>query len=150
MICRFFPFLGFCDKGGEAPGNGGSEQTYGIIDFNITFRLARSVACFKLKIHIYVQYSRNRRLFHCPFLHTFQSLALYSSHETRYRKSYFSVCRCGPSTVRIGTKVVGGENAIKGEIPWQIALTTREKNIRQTQSRELTKNKLLLNVRLSG
>jgi hypothetical protein len=36
------------------------------------------------------------------------------------------VCRCGPLSLRSGTKVVGGAKVMKGEVPWQVALTTRE------------------------
>ena len=35
--------------------------------------------------------------------------------------SWFS-CKCGLNTVRMGTKVVGGQNANKGEVGWQVGL----------------------------
>merc|ERR1711934_57690 len=33
-------------------------------------------------------------------------------------------CKCGLNTVRIGSKVVGGQNANKGEVGWQVGLSS--------------------------
>ena len=38
-------------------------------------------------------------------------------------KSHFFIrCRCGLNTVKSGAKVVGGQNANKGEVGWQVGL----------------------------
>ena len=37
-------------------------------------------------------------------------------------RSFFS-CKCGPNTLRLSTKVVGGQNAFKGEVGWQVGLS---------------------------
>ena len=63
----------------------------------------------------------------------------------KYRMSHsFSSCKCGLDTVRMrmGPKVVGGQNANKGEVGWQVGLSRSS----STQSASIFCGGTLLNA----
>ena len=53
-----------------------------------------------------------------------KNISTSSSHRVNNKSHFFIRCRCGLNTVKTGTKVVGGQNANKGEVGWQVGLSS--------------------------
>ena len=52
----------------------------------------------------------------------FKNMTTSSTYRVNNMSHLFIRCRCGLNTVKIGAKVVGGQNANKGEVGWQVGL----------------------------